>query len=324
MEAKIDKIKVGIIGGGGYTAGELIRILLGHPEATIAYVQSASQAGKRIDDTHDDLVGTCDLYFSADVSFDVDVVFLCMGHGQSKTFMETYAPPPRVAIIDLSTDFRLDTDWVYGLPELNKAAIRSNNRIANCGCFATAIQLGLLPLAEAQQLNDEVHISATTGSTGAGQALSPTTHFSWRSSNLSVYKAFEHQHLAEILRSLQQLQPGFAYDVNFIPLRGDFPRGILAAMYINCDLDLDALYELYETFYSDDPFTVITRKNPHLKQVVNTNKCLIHLEKHGRKIFIISLIDNLTKGASGQAIQNMNLLFDLPETTGLQLKSLAF
>lgn len=321
----MDKIKVGIIGGGGYTAGELIRILINHPEVTIAYVQSASQAGKRIDDTHDDLVGSCDLTFSAAITFDdVDVLFLCMGHGQSQTFMDTYAPPQRVAIIDLSTDYRLDSEWVYGLPELNKSAIQSSNRIANCGCFATAIQLGLLPLAQAQFLNDEVHISATTGSTGAGQALSPTTHFSWRSSNLSVYKAFEHQHMAEILRSLSTLQPGFSHEVNFIPLRGDFPRGILAAMYVNCDLDLEALYSLYESFYQDAPFTILTRKNPHLKQVVNTNKCLIHLEKHGRKVFIISMIDNLTKGASGQAIQNMNLVFGLPETTGLQLKSLAF
>ncbi|AEE52038.1 N-acetyl-gamma-glutamyl-phosphate reductase [Haliscomenobacter hydrossis] len=317
-------LKVGIIGGGGYTAGELIRILQYHPEVEISFVQSASQAGKYVYDTHDDLMGECALKFTAELSTDVDALFLCMGHGQSPAFMAQNAIPDHVAVIDLGNDFRLDETWVYGLPELNRAAIQHSKRIANPGCFATTIQLGLLPLAKAGLLGPEVHINATTGSTGAGQAPSATTHFSWRASNLSVYKAFNHQHLDEIRRSLVQAQPGFGGELNFIPLRGDFTRGILATMYLDCKMSEPELNELYTQTYLNEPFTFVSAPNPHLKQVVNTNKCLVHVEKHGNKAFIISTIDNLTKGASGQAVQNLNLIFGLPEKTGLNLKSVAF
>jgi len=317
-------LKVGIIGGGGYTAGELIRILQYHPEVEISFVQSASQAGKYVYDTHDDLMGECTLKFTAELSTDVDALFLCMGHGQSPAFMAQNAIPDHVAVIDLGNDFRLDETWVYGLPELNRAAIQRSKRIANPGCFATTIQLGLLPLANAGLLAPEVHINAITGSTGAGQAPSATTHFSWRASNLSVYKAFNHQHLDEIRRSLVQAQPGFGGELNFIPLRGDFTRGILATMYLDCKLSEQELNELYTQTYLNEPFTFVSAPNPHLKQVVNTNKCLVHVEKHGNKAFIISAIDNLTKGASGQAVQNLNLIFGLPEKTGLNLKSVAF
>ncbi len=317
-------LKVGIIGGGGYTAGELIRILQYHPEVEISFVQSASQAGKYVYDTHDDLMGECTLKFTAELSTDVDALFLCMGHGQSPAFMAQNAIPDHVAVIDLGNDFRLDETWVYGLPELNRSAIQRSKRIANPGCFATTIQLGLLPLANAGLLAPEVHINAITGSTGAGQAPSATTHFSWRASNLSVYKAFNHQHLDEIRRSLVQAQPGFGGELNFIPLRGDFTRGILATMYLDCKLSEQELNELYTQTYLNEPFTFVSAPNPHLKQVVNTNKCLVHVEKHGNKAFIISAIDNLTKGASGQAVQNLNLIFGLPEKTGLNLKSVAF
>ena len=317
-------LKVGIIGGGGYTAGELIRILQYHPEVEISFVQSASQAGKYVYDTHDDLMGECTLKFTAELSTDVDALFLCMGHGQSPAFMAQNAIPDHVAVIDLGNDFRLDETWVYGLPELNRAAIQRSKRIANPGCFATTIQLGLLPLANAGLLAPEVHINAITGSTGAGQAPSATTHFSWRASNLSVYKAFNHQHLDEIRRSLVQAQPGFGGELNFIPMRGDFTRGILATMYLDCKLSEQELNELYTQTYLNEPFTFVSAPNPHLKQVVNTNKCLVHVEKHGNKAFIISAIDNLTKGASGQAVQNLNLIFGLPEKTGLNLKSVAF
>ena len=317
-------LKVGIIGGGGYTAGELIRILQYHPEVEISFVQSASQAGKYVYDTHDDLMGECTLKFTAELSTDVDALFLCMGHGQSPAFMAQNAIPDHVAVIDLGNDFRLDETWVYGLPELNRATIQRSKRIANPGCFATTIQLGLLPLANAGLLAPEVHINAITGSTGAGQAPSATTHFSWRASNLSVYKAFNHQHLDEIRRSLVQAQPGFGGELNFIPMRGDFTRGILATMYLDCKLSEQELNELYTQTYLNEPFTFVSAPNPHLKQVVNTNKCLVHVEKHGNKAFIISAIDNLTKGASGQAVQNLNLIFGLPEKTGLNLKSVAF
>lgn len=317
-------IRAGIIGGGGYTAGELIRVLLYHPEVEIGFVVSQSQSGRLVSDVHDDLVGECHLHFTDEVSFDVDVLFLCMGHGRSKTFMEEQAVPSDIRVIDLSNDYRLADDYVYGLPELHKDRIRSHRRIANCGCFATAIQLALLPLAQAQLLQDEVHIHAVTGSTGAGQSPKSTTHFSWRNNNLSIYKAFNHQHLAEIKQSLQFLQSSFNQAINFLPLRGDFARGIYASVYVNCALDEVAAYELYERFYQAAPFTHLTRQNPNLKQVVNTNKCLLHLEKHGNKLLIISIIDNLLKGASGQAVQNMNLAFGFPETAGLQLKSVVY
>lgn len=317
-------IKAGIIGGGGYTAGELIRILLYHPEVEIAYVVSNSQAGKPVSSVHDDLDGECDLIFSSEPTTDVDALFLCMGHDKSKGFLEENDIPAETAVIDLSRDFRLDDSFVYGLPELHREKIQASKRIANCGCFATAIQLGLLPLAKAGLLQDEVHVHAITGSTGAGQSPMPTTHFSWRNNNLSIYKAFHHQHLDEIWQSVQFLQPGYDRDINFLPLRGDFARGIFASLYTRYDGTEEQLYDLYKDYYQDAAFTTVTKQNPHLKQVVNTNKCLIHVEKHGDKALIISMIDNLTKGASGQAVQNMNLVFGLEETMGLRLKAVAF
>lgn len=317
-------IKVGIIGGAGYTAGELIRILIHHPEVQIEYVHSNSQAGKLVSQIHEDLVGETLLPFTNEIHFDIDVLFLCMGHGQSKLFLEKHQVPSEIAIIDLSHDFRLDENFIYGLPELNKKAISQSKRIANCGCFATAIQLGLLPLAKAHLLKDEVHVHAITGSTGAGQSPSSTTHFSWRNNNLSIYKAFKHQHLGEIKRSLKQLQADFSTALNFLPVRGNFARGIFASMYTKTDLSEQELKDLFQDYYKTEPFVNICSENPNLKQVVNTNKCLIYLEKHEDKVLIISLIDNLVKGASGQAIQNMNLIFGLKETCGLKLKAMAF
>jgi len=317
-------IKAGIIGGGGYTAGELIRILNYHPEAEIAYVYSKSQQGKAISEVHEDLIGEYDYDFSGEFHFDLDVIFLCMGHGQSGIFLEENPVPEQVAIIDLSSDFRLSEAYVYGLPELNREQVRHSKRIANCGCFATAIQLALLPLADRKAIQEDVHIHAVTGSTGAGQSPQATTHFSWRNNNLSIYKAFRHQHLQEIQRSLGQLQEGLSSDLNFLPLRGDFPRGIFASLYTYSTESEETLYKWYEAYYADHPFTIVTRRNPNLKQVVNTNKALIYLEKHEDKVLIISMIDNLVKGASGQAVQNMNLMFGLEEKTGLLLKSLAF
>lgn len=320
-------IKVGIIGGAGYTAGELIRILLTHPKAEIAYIQSTSNGGNPITDVHNDLFGATDLKFVADVTFDgIDVIFFCMGHGKAKEFFAKHQVPASVKVIDLGNDFRLTKDagsFVYGLPEVFKADIKKANHIANPGCFATAIQLSLLPLA-AKGLLKEVHIQATTGSTGAGQAPSETTHFSWRSNNLSVYKAFTHQHLGEIRQTLVHLQPDFKAEINFVPLRGNFPRGILASTYLECDLNLADAKALFREYYKDQPFVFLSDANIDLKQVVNTNKCILYLEKHGNKLLIISIIDNLTKGASGQAVQNMNLMFGLPENEGLSLKSVAF
>ncbi|WP_461789138.1 N-acetyl-gamma-glutamyl-phosphate reductase [Pedobacter sp.] len=329
------KIKAGIIGGAGYTGGEMLRILVNHPQVEIAFVNSSSNAGNLISDVHTDLLGDTDLRFTDQISPDIDVLFLCVGHGDAKKFLEANPIDERIKIIDLSQDFRLiqnskfkiqnlEREFIYGLPELNKDKIASTQNIANPGCFATCIQLGLLPLASRGLLQSEVHINATTGSTGAGQSLSKTSHFSWRNNNLSVYKAFEHQHLNEIGESLVQLQGEVKEALNFIPQRGDFTRGILAAMYTESDLTEEQAYELYESYYANHPFTHVSRKNIDLKQVVNTNKCLIHLEKHGNKLFIISIIDNLLKGASGQAVQNMNLMFGLEQTTGLRLKAANF
>lgn len=324
-------IKAGIIGGAGYTGGEMLRILIHHPQVEMAFVHSHSNAGNLISDVHTDLFGDTDLRFTDQISQDIDVLFLCVGHGDARKFLEAHPIDEKVRIIDLSQDFRLhrqssiaNRQFVYGLPELNRDRIRSAHNIANPGCFATCIQLGLLPLASKGLLQHEVHINATTGSTGAGQSLSKTSHFSWRNNNLSVYKAFEHQHLHEIGQSLMQLQGGLKEALNFIPQRGDFTRGILAAMYTECDLNEEEAYQLYETYYRAHPFTHVSRQNIDLKQVVNTNKCLIHLEKHGNKLFIVSITDNLLKGASGQAVQNMNLLFGLDERTGLQLKASNF
>ncbi|WP_342648695.1 N-acetyl-gamma-glutamyl-phosphate reductase [Mucilaginibacter sp. CSA2-8R] len=331
------KIKAGVIGGAGYTGGELLRILLNHPQVDIAFVHSNSNAGNNVYEVHTDLFGDTELKFSGELSTEVDVLFLCVGHGDARKFLEANPFPEKVKIIDLSQDFRLqdkasityqDTNsarqFVYGLPELNRDAIKQAPNIANPGCFATCLQLGLLPLAAGGHLKNEVHITATTGSTGAGQGLSPTSHFTWRNDNLSVYKAFDHQHLNEIGQSLRQLQPGFDRAINFIPYRGDFTRGIIASMYLDCDLSADESIKLYTDYYAGHPFTHVTTRNIDLKQIVNTNKCFIQVQKKGDKIFIISIMDNLLKGASGQAVQNMNLLFGLEEATGLKLKAVAF
>lgn len=320
-------IKVGIIGGAGYTAGELIRILLNHPQAEIAFVQSTSNAGNPIADVHTDLIGETDLVFVADAKVDaVDALFLCMGHGKSVEFMANHHVPTSVKVIDLSTDYRMkaaDHDFVYGLPETNRDAIAKANRIANPGCFATAIQLAFLPVAAQGQL-PELHVTAITGSTGAGQAPSASTHFSWRANNISVYKAFSHQHLNEIGQTIVQLQPAFDQPVNFVPIRGDFARGIMASVYFESHLDKSQARELYKNYYANHPFVTVSDKNPDLKQVVNTNKAVLYVEKHGNKLHVISLIDNLLKGASGQAVQNMNLMFGLEESAGLRLKPVAF
>jgi N-acetyl-gamma-glutamyl-phosphate reductase len=321
------KIRVGIVGGAGYTAGELIRILLYHPEVELKYIQSSSNNGQLISAVHTDLLGDTDMVFT-DVNFDdTDVVFLCSGHGKSIDYLNNTIIPKHVKIIDLSHDFRLKragNNFIYGLPELNREQIRVANKIANPGCFATAIQLALLPLASAGLLIDEVHINAITGSTGAGQAPTKTSHFSWRDNNLSVYKAFEHQHLGEIIQSLDQAQPGFSFDVNFIPVRGNHTRGIFVTAYTKFEGSLDEANSIYLNYYATHPFVNIAPENSDLKQVVNTNKGLLYLEKHGNKLMIISCIDNLLKGASGQAVQNMNLMFGLDERCGLNLKAIGF
>jgi len=321
-------IKVGIIGGAGYTAGELLRILLNHTETEIGFVQSTSNAGNLISDVHDDLLGDTDLVFTDEMPFEkVDVVFLCMGHGKSVEFMQNKNLPGSLKVIDLSHDFRLKREgnnFVYGLPELNRESIKTAKYIANPGCFATGIQLALLPLAANNLLIDEVHVQAITGSTGAGQKPTETSHFSWRNSNISAYKIFEHQHEGEILQSLKQLQPGFDKDFNFVPIRGNHTRGIFVSAYINFIGSLAEANELFESYYKSHPFVFVTKTNPGVKQVVNTNKAVIYLEKHGNKLVIISITDNLIKGASGQAVQNMNLMFGLDEKAGLNLKPVAF
>lgn len=321
-------IKVGIIGGAGYTAGELLRILLHHPNADIGFVQSTSNAGNPISDVHIDLLGESDLTFTSEMPFsEVDVIFLCMGHGKSIDFVEKHTFPKYLKIIDLSHDYRLKregNDFVYGLPEINREEIESAERIANPGCFATGIQLALLPLAEAGLLQDEIHIQAITGSTGAGQKPTSTSHFSWRNGNISAYKIFEHQHEGEILQSLTQLQAGFDKDFNFVPIRGNHTRGIFVSCYTKFDGTVEEANALYNNYYKSHPFVFISNKNPGVKQVVNTNKGVIYLEKHGNKLVIVSLTDNLIKGASGQAVQNMNLMFGVDEKAGLGLKPVAF
>ncbi len=321
-------IRIGIIGGAGYTAGELCRLLLNHPEAEIVFVNSESNAGNLLTDVHEGLYGETTLRFTDSLPFDeVDVVFFCFGHGKSMQFLADHYLPPDVRIIDLAQDFRLaadDNDYVYGLPELNRSLISSAQHVANPGCFATCIQLGLLPLAEAGLLSGDIAVNAITGSTGAGVKPAATTHFSWRSGNMSIYKAFEHQHVPEIVQSLQQLQPDFDGEIDFIPYRGDFPRGIFATEVVKCDAPMEEIAALYRDFYSEASFTHYVDRPVDLKQVVNTNKCLIHAERHRDKLLVTACIDNLLKGASGQAVQNMNLMFGLEETTGLQLKAVAF
>lgn len=321
-------MKVGVIGSAGYTGGELLRILVNHPEVELVFVNSNSNAGNKIYQVHQDLIGYTDMEFTNELPFDtVDAIILCLGHGDARKFLDSHTIPEHLKIVDLSTDYRHHANadgFTYGLPELNREAIKGATKIANPGCFATCIQLGLLPLAEANELKDEVHISAVTGSTGAGVRPGATTHFSWRNNNVSVYKAFEHQHLVEIGESLAQLQNGFNEEVNFVPFRGDFPRGIYASMYIKSDLSEEEATKIFNDYYKDHPFTHVIDFNPNLKQVVNTNNCVVYVKKYGNKLHIISMIDNLLKGASGQAVQNLNLIFGLPENTGLRLKPSGF
>jgi N-acetyl-gamma-glutamyl-phosphate reductase len=327
-----NKIRTGIVGGAGYTGGELIRLLLNHPHASITFIHSRSNAGKSLSSVHQDLVGETDLAFTGELNGltdgNTDVLFLCVGHGEARKFLTENPVHPATKIIDLSQDFRLrnnsvfeDRDFVYGLPELNREQIVSAKNIANPGCFATALQLGLLPLAKEKMLS-EVYTTGITGSTGAGQALSPTSHFSWRANNIQAYKTLSHQHLNEIHESVSQL-PADVGSIHFVPWRGDFTRGIFVSSTIHSDLSLIELTTLYKTYYEGHPFTILSAEIS-LKQVVNTNKCLIGIEKAGSKLVIHSAIDNLLKGASGQAVQNMNLMFGLDETAGLKLKASAF
>ena len=322
---EVKKIKIAIEGGAGYTAGELIRILLNHPYADICYINSESHDGQEVTSVHHDLLGETNLHFSKINIKTIDVLFLCKGHGQSAIYLKSNSLPEKLKIIDLSQDFRQENNgFVYGLPELQRDKIKVAAKIANPGCFATSIELALLPLAKAGLLNDDIHVTSTTGSTGAGQSSSETSHFSWRNNNISVYKPFRHQHLTEIKMSLHKLQPGFSATINLIPVIGNFSSGIFTSMYTNCTLSQSEIRELFEIYYKDHPFVFLADHNPDLKQVINTNKCILFPEKIDNKIFLISLIDNLLKGASGQAVQNMNLIFGLPEDTGLHLKAAAF
>ena len=325
-----NKIRIGIIGGAGYTGGELIRLLLVHPHATIAFVHSKSNAGNPLHDVHQDLLGATDIVFSGEINNNIDLLFLCLGHGESTRFLKENTIEAGISIIDLANDFRLNKDanqgdrtFVYGLPEINQTEIATAKNIANPGCFATAIQLGLLPLAKAGLLG-EVYTTGITGSTGAGQSLSATSHFSWRANNIQAYKTLTHQHVAEIHQTLYQLQHDDHPAVHFVPWRGDFTRGIFVSSTISTDQSLETIQALYKEFYKDHPFTTVSDKPIALKQVVNTNKCVLFIEQEGKKIVVHSAIDNLLKGASGQAVQNMNILFGINQTTGLNLKAAAF
>ena len=321
-------IKAGIIGGAGYTAGELIRILIHHPKAKLDFVYSTSNAGNKISDIHQDLEGELALKFTNEINPEIDILFLCLGHGNSSKFLHENKFSQTTKIIDLSNDFRLENDkifeekeFIYGLPELNKEDIKNAKYLANPGCFATAIQLAILPLAKAELIYNDIHVNATTGATGAGTSLSKTTHFTWRDNNFSSYKVFTHQHLGEIEESISQLQNGFNNDVVFIPNRGDFSRGIYATIYTEFKGTIDEAKQLFMDYYKEAKFTFVSNKEIFLKQVVNTNKCLIHIHKHKNKLLITSVIDNLLKGASGQAVQNMNLMFGFNEKEGLNLKA---
>ncbi len=323
----MQKVNIGIVGGAGYTGGELLRVLLRHPNAHISFVHSTSSAGELVSKVHADLLGDTELKFTNTLDQNIDVLFLCVGHGDASKFLTANEIKASIKIIDLSQDFRLaasatigDRNFIYGLPELQREAIKSANNIANPGCFATAIQLGLLPLA-AKGLLKEVYTTGITGATGAGQGLSNTSHFSWRANNIQAYKTLQHQHLNEIVQSLAQLQGNQNAEVNFVPWRGDFTRGIFVTSIISSDLSLEAIYDLYNAFYEGHAFTHVSKNNIDLKQVVNTNKCLIHMEKQGNKIAIHSVVDNLLKGAIGQAVQNMNLIFGIEEAAGLKLKA---
>ena len=325
-----NKIKIGIIGGAGYTGGELIRLLLIHPNADIQFIHSKSNAGNPVYHVHQDLIGSTELTFSAEINQDIDLLFLCLGHGESTKFLSQHQLNSSIRIIDLANDFRItnqstqgERNFVYGLPELGKELIKNAKNIANPGCFATAIQLGLLPLAKSGALN-EVYTTGITGSTGAGQSLSTTSHFSWRANNIQAYKTLTHQHIAEIHQSIRGLQGNNIPAVHFVPWRGDFTRGIFVSSTLSTTLSVEKLNELYKAYYADHPFTIVSEKPIALKQVVNTNKCVIHIEKENDKVVIHSAIDNLLKGASGQAVQNMNLMFGLEEINGLHLKASGF
>lgn len=321
-------IRIGILGAAGYTGGELIRLLLNHPEAEIVFANSESNAGNLVADVHEGLYGDTELRFTDEMPFnDVDVVFFCFGHGKSEAFLKEHAIPQHVKIIDLAQDFRLaapGNDYVYGLPEINKDKIATAQHVANPGCFATCIQLALLPAASMKLITENVSVNAITGSTGAGQKPSATTHFSWRNNNMSIYKAFTHQHVPEIRQSLTQVQGYLDADIDFIPYRGDFARGIFATAVVRTDKPIEEVIEGYKQFYANAAFTHYVDKAIDMKQVVNTNKALVHCDKYGRKLLITSTIDNLLKGAVGQAVQNMNIMFGINETTGLNLKSSAF
>lgn len=321
-------IKVGIIGGAGYTAGELIRILLNHPQVSISFVHSTSNAGQPVASVHTGLLGECDLAFSESHPLEtIDVLFMCSAHGHSRSFWVDNPRPASLRVIDLAQDFRDESDgYVYGLPELNRSRIAAAHSIANPGCFATALQLSLLPVAAAALLpqSGDISITALTGSTGAGVKPSATTHFSWRSDNISVYKPFTHQHLIEIGATLRRLQPGFTADINFIPIRGDFSRGIYAVSHFRCPLSQSEASDLYSSFYRNEPFTIVSPMPVDLKQAVNTNKAIIHVEKHTDRLLVTAAIDNLLKGASGQAVHNLNIMLGIDERTGLRLKPSAF
>lgn len=321
-------IKIGILGAAGYTGGELIRLLLNHPEAEIVFANSESNAGNLVANVHEGLLGDTDLRFTSEMPFDkVDVVFFCFGHGKSEQFLREHTIPAHVKIIDLAQDFRLaapDNDYVYGLPEINRERIAAAQHVANPGCFATCIQLGLLPAAKLGIVKGDIAVNAITGSTGAGQKPGATTHFSWRNNNMSIYKAFCHQHVPEICQSLKQVQGELDAEIDFIPYRGDFARGIFATQVVKTDMPIEQIVEAYKAFYKDAPFTHYVDNAIDMKQVVNTNKALIHCDKFGNKLLITSTIDNLLKGAVGQAVQNMNIMFGVEETMGLKLKGSAF
>ena len=321
-------IRIGILGGAGYTGGELFRLLINHPEAEIVFVNSESNAGNLIAEVHEGLLGETDMRFTSETPFDaVDVLFFCFGHGKSAAFLKEHAIPAHVKIIDLAQDFRLEArenDYVYGLPEINSARIARSVHVANPGCFATCIQLALLPAAKMQLIRSDVAVNAITGSTGAGQSTSATTHFSWRNNNLSIYKPFTHQHVPEIVQSLRQVQGFLEAGIDFIPYRGDFARGIFATSVLHTQADIDTITKGYKEFYKNAAFTHYTNRAIDLKQVVNTNKALVHCDKYGDRLLVTSCIDNLLKGAVGQAVQNMNIMFGIDETAGLRLKASAF
>ena len=321
-------IRVGILGAAGYTGGELIRVLLQHPQVQIVFANSQSNAGNKVYDVHEGLVGDTELTFTDAMPFDdVDVVFFCFGHGKSQEFLREHNIPARVKIIDLAQDFRIaspDHDYVYGLPETHREIVKQAQHLANPGCFATCIQLALLPALKSGFITGDIHVNGITGSTGAGQKPGATTHYSWRNDNISVYKTFKHQHLLEINQTIQELHPGYDGRVLFIPQRGCFARGIFVTAYAKCDVSIEDVQSIYSQYYADAAFTHFTTKSPDMKQVVNTNKALVYVEKYEDQLLMISCIDNLLKGAVGQAVQNMNLMFGIEETCGLRLKASAF